>query len=287
MIVSQTVDEVRTHLEIIRAEPETGPLVFVPTMGSLHDGHLSLARVGQAWGGSNTLTVFSIFVNPTQFAPHEDFDSYPRDLTRDLERCRDVGADLVFAPDTHSVYPADASVTVSESQLSRGLCGASRPHFFGGVCTVVAKLFNIIQPDAAVFGEKDFQQLAIIRRMVRDLNFPIQILGGPIIREADGVAMSSRNALLSSEHRAQAVVLNQALQQAEEAYRHGERNPDKLAKQVRTHIESAPDARIDYVDLVHPDDLEPLTELGNDLLIAVAVIFGETRLIDNVCIRLS
>jgi len=285
MIVSLSVEEVRQHIRMIRSEPDAGPIVFVPTMGALHDGHLSLARIGQKWGGAKAVTVVSIFVNPTQFAPHEDFDAYPRALDHDLERCREVDVDLVFAPNTGIMYPADASVEIKETALSSGLCGASRPHFFGGVCTVVAKLFNIIQPDAAVFGAKDYQQLAIIRRMVRDLNFPVEILEGPIVREDDGLAMSSRNLNLSSEHRSQATVLHQSLLQAVDSVKSGQRDPAQLIASIRSQIQTAPAARIDYVELVHPDSLEPLTEVGDEFLIALAVFFDETRLIDNICVR--
>jgi len=195
--------DVCTSIEDLRANLRTRPrpVIFVPTMGALHEGHLSLVRVGRDWAGAGATVVVSIFVNPTQFAPHEDFDAYPRDVERDLALCRSAGVDAVFTPPREAIYAPDASVRIVEENLSRGLCGASRPHFFGGVCTVVAKLFHIVQPDAAVFGEKDFQQLAVIRRMVRDLHWPIEILGGPIVREPDGLAMSSRNQYLDADSR--------------------------------------------------------------------------------------
>jgi len=279
--------DVCTSIEDLRAQLRTRPrpVVFVPTMGALHEGHLSLVRVGRAWAGENATVVVSIFVNPTQFAPHEDFDAYPRDLDRDLALCRTVGVDLVFAPPREVIYAPDASVRIVEDGLSGGLCGASRPHFFGGVCTVVAKLFHIVQPDAAVFGEKDFQQLAVIRRMVRDLYWPIEILGGPIVREPDGLAMSSRNQYLDVDSRRQALVLSQALALASEAIQAGEREPAVLQAGIETHLLTAPLARIDYVAVVDPDRLSPLTRIADQVLIALAVGFGSTRLIDNLCLR--
>jgi pantoate--beta-alanine ligase len=229
--------------------------------------------------------VVSIFVNPTQFAPHEDFDAYPRDLDRDLAMCREAGVDVVFSPEREAIYAADASVRIVEESLSRGLCGGSRPHFFGGVCTVVAKLFHIVQPDAAVFGEKDFQQLAVIRRMVRDLHWPIEILAGPIVRDNDGLAMSSRNRYLDAESRGQALVLSQSLEEARAALRSGERDPEAIRSLIRRWIQSASLARVDYVEIVDPDSLVPLTKIDRQVLVALAVFFGVTRLIDNVCLR--
>jgi len=287
MTVYPSIPEIRHAIQTIRAQPASGPVVFVPTMGALHEGHLSLVKIGREWGGPSATLVASIFVNPAQFAPHEDFDAYPRPMESDLEKCRAAGVDLVFAPDRASMYSADASVRLVEDSLSKFLCGASRPHFFGGVCTVVAKLFNIVQPDAAVFGEKDFQQLAIIRRMVRDLDFPVTILGGPIVREADGLAMSSRNQYLSEPERAQSVVLNQALSLAREAVKNGERDAAALKDLVSAHIQTAPEARIDYVEAVDPATLQPVSRVEGQLLIAMAVFFGKTRLIDNAHIQLA
>jgi pantoate--beta-alanine ligase len=280
MYVCTTIDALRGHL---RSKPR--PVVFVPTMGALHSGHLSLVQAGRAWAKGGGTVVVSIFVNPTQFAPHEDFDAYPRDLERDLALCREAGVDVVFAPPREVIYAPDASVRVLEDTLSRGLCGASRPHFFGGVCTVVAKLFHIVQADAAVFGEKDFQQLAVIRRMVRDFHWPIEILAGPIVRESDGLAMSSRNRYLDPESRRQAVVLSQSLEEACAALAAGERDPEVLRTLVENRIQTAIRARIDYVEIVDPDTLTSLPRIQSQVLIALAVFFGATRLIDNVCLR--
>ncbi|MFT5465137.1 MAG: pantoate--beta-alanine ligase [Verrucomicrobiales bacterium] len=253
------------------------PVVFVPTMGALHEGHVSLMRIARERGST---VVASIYVNPMQFGPSEDLDAYPKPLESDLEKCEAVGVDLVFTPPT--LYADDSTISIHESRLSFGLCGASRPGHFDGVCTVVAKLFNLVQPDAAVFGEKDFQQLAVIRRMVRDLDFPVEIIGGPIIRESDGLAMSSRNVYLSPDERSQAVVLNRTLARAREAIENGERSAAAIEKQIREHLEFG---EIDYVAVVDPDTLEPLEEVGQQLLVAIAVFFGKTRLIDNLCLR--
>ena len=280
MYVCTSIDDLRAHL---RSRPR--PVAFVPTMGALHAGHLSLVHAGRAWAGGGGTVVVSIFVNPTQFAPHEDFDAYPRDLDRDLAMCREAGVDVVFSPEREAIYAADASVRIVEESLSRGLCGGSRPHFFGGVCTVVAKLFHIVQPDAAVFGEKDFQQLAVIRRMVRDLHWPIEILAGPIVRDNDGLAMSSRNRYLDAESRGQALVLSQSLEEARAALRSGERDPEAIRSLIRRWIQSASLARVDYVEIVDPDSLVPLTKIDRQVLVALAVFFGVTRLIDNVCLR--
>lgn len=279
--------DVQASIEDLRAQLRTcpRPVVFVPTMGALHAGHLSLVRAGRAWAGGGGTLVVSIFVNPTQFAPHEDFDSYPRPLESDLAQCREAGVDLVFTPPREVMYAPDASVRVIEERLSRGLCGSSRPQFFGGVCTVVAKLFHIVQPDAAVFGEKDFQQLAVIRRMVRDLLWPIEIVSGPIIREPDGLAMSSRNQYLDLEARRQAVVLSQGLRFAAEAIGNGERNPETLRALVEQHVATAPLARVDYIEVVDPDTLEAIETISGQVLIALAVFFHSTRLIDNLCQR--
>lgn len=262
------------------------PRVLVPTMGALHEGHLTLIDLAREHAGDGGEVVATIFVNPTQFAPHEDFDRYPRQLERDLAMLVSRGCDVVFAPDRDAIYAPDASVAVNESSLAAGLEGISRPHFFTGVCTVVAKLFNLTRPDAAVFGQKDYQQLAVIRRMVRDLHFPIEILAGPTAREPDGLAMSSRNAYLSPEERVQAVSLSRALLEAREAIQQGVVEVSTLLDRVRERIASEPLARIDYVAGVHPETLEPVEAAGEDgLLIAVAVYFGKTRLIDNLCWR--
>ena len=262
------------------------PRVLVPTMGALHEGHLSLVDLAREHAGSDGEVAATIFVNPTQFAPHEDFDQYPRQLEDDLAMLESRGCDVVITPERVAMYASDASVSVVESAIGSGLEGASRPQFFSGVCTIVAKLFNLTQPDAAVFGEKDFQQLAVIRRMVRDLDFPIEIIGAPIVRESDGLAMSSRNAYLSADERAQSTVLSQALTEAREAIQQGQVDVSTLLSQVEKRIDAQPLARIDYVAGVHPDTLEPIDTVADDgLLIALAVFFGKTRLIDNLCCR--
>lgn len=260
--------------------------VAVPTMGALHEGHLSLVDLARQHAGDEGEVVATIFVNPTQFAPHEDFDAYPRQLDADLALLEKRQCDVVVVPEQAAMYRPDASVSVVESAVSHSLEGASRPQFFTGVCTVVSKLFHLVQPDAAVFGEKDFQQLAVIRRLVRDLDFPVEILAGPTVREADGLAMSSRNAYLSKEERSQAVAISRALQEARSAVEAGENAVAPLVESVTTRIGTTPLARIDYVAGVDPNTLEPIETIGaSGLLIAVAAFFGKTRLIDNLCWR--
>jgi pantoate--beta-alanine ligase len=258
------------------------PLVFVPTMGALHQGHLALVTRAKEIAANAGTTVVSVFVNPTQFGPNEDFQRYPRPFEQDCEKLARLGCDLVFAPAADAMYRPQASVVVRETSLSRTLCGASRPGHFDGVCTVVTKLFHLVQPDFAVFGQKDFQQLAIIRRLVRDLNFPIEIIGVPTVREADGLAMSSRNACLSPEERAQAPSLHQVLESA--AARVREKailSPDQLIKWMRAALEEAPLANVDYVAVADPETLEAKQALRAPFVLAVAVYFGRTRLIDH------
>ena len=255
MRIINTLPELRSWNAESAAAGEC-PRVFVPTMGALHEGHLSLMDLAKIRAGENGKVVVSIFVNPTQFAPHEDFNSYPRDRESDFEKCAGRGVDMIFVPEREAVYAADDSVSIVEKRLSAGQEGASRPQFFTGVCTVVAKLFHLVEPDAAVFGEKDFQQLAVVRRMVRDLHFPIEILAGPTVREPDGLAMSSRNAYLSPEERDQAPVIHQALEEAVAAIGAGEKATAGLLDRIRERIASAPLARIDYVEAIHPDTFE-------------------------------
>lgn len=253
-------------------------IAFVPTMGYLHKGHLSLIELARK---SSDVVVVSIFVNPMQFGPREDLDKYPRDIERDTELCRGSTVDVIFCPTVDQMYPQNHSVFVDEALMSRVLCGASRPTHFRGVLTVVAKLFNIVQPDIAIFGQKDAQQLQIVRRMVRDLNFPVEIVAGSTVREADGLAMSSRNVYLSTEERAQAVCLRQALYRAEELYARGERSGDTICQAMRNFIGNFPTARIDYVEVVAQDDLQRLSSLNKPALALLAVFIGQTRLIDN------
>lgn len=253
-------------------------IAFVPTMGFLHDGHLSLLQEGRKRGD---LLVLSIFVNPTQFGPKEDLSTYPRSLERDCELARSAGTDLVFAPQAGSIYPVDASTWVNVEGLTETLCGASRPGHFRGVTTVVAKLFNLVQADVALFGSKDFQQLAVIRRMVRDLDMPVEIVGMPIVREADGLALSSRNVYLSPGERSQALVLSQAIATARQLAKAGERDASKVLASLRDLIVAQPAARIDYLQICHQDTLQDQVQIDADSVLLLAVFIGKTRLIDN------
>jgi pantoate--beta-alanine ligase len=253
--------------------------VLVPTMGALHRGHLALIRVAREHAGKDGEVAVSIFVNPLQFEPGSDFEKYPRPHSADEKFCEDAGVNLLFRP--REMYFDDRSVYVEETLLSAGLCGATRPGHFRGVCTVVAKLFNLLAPAAAVFGEKDYQQLAIVRRMVRDLNFPIEIIGVPTVREADGLALSSRNQYLNAEERAAAPVLYQAMTRVKELAGEGENSVTQLIDAARNMIASAKGARIDYISIVDAENLQPLETLRSNALIALAVFIGKTRLIDN------
>jgi pantoate--beta-alanine ligase len=247
-------------------------------MGFFHEGHLSLMREGQKHGN---ILIVSIFVNPTQFGPGEDFETYPRDVERDLGLAEKEGVDVVFTPDREQFYSPSYQTSVTLRKLPSHLCGLSRPHFFGGVATVVTKLFNVVQPHAAVFGEKDFQQLTIIRQMVRDLNFNIKIIGAPIVREPDGLAMSSRNAYLTSQQRVSALCLYDALCQAKKRVAGGETSALKLIEEAKRRILSFPDTTIDYISICDPGTLEDVSEADRPVLMALAVNIGQTRLIDN------
>ena len=258
-------------------------VVLVPTMGALHDGHVHLVREARDMAGPDGFVGVSIFVNPLQFGPNEDFARYPRELADDAAKCEGAGADVIFAPEVNEVYAPNRSIIILEKSLSQELCGASRPGHFDGVCTVVAKLFNYFQPDDAVFGKKDYQQLAIIRRMVRDLNFPVTLHGIDTVREADGLAMSSRNRYLSTEERQQAPALQQALQLVRKAYQNGTTNATRLMALAAEHLhQNAPLGRIDYVSVVDAETMQPLTTVAGNGLIALAVFFGKARLIDNI-----
>lgn len=257
-------------------------LGVVPTMGCLHEGHASLIRLAKTRAD---VTIVTLFVNPAQFGPNEDFTRYPRPFERDAALCEAEGADILFAPEAGAVYAPDASVWIDEDRLSRGLCGTSRPGHFRGVCTVVAKLFNLTQPHVAVFGEKDAQQLRIVRRMVRDLDIPVEIVAGPTVREPDGLAMSSRNRYLSADERAQAPCLKRALDEAERRVLAGERDTARLRAAMALEIDRTPMARIDYIELVDDETLEPVATLARPVLAALAVFLGRTRLIDNTVLR--
>ncbi len=254
---------------------------FVPTMGFLHEGHASLLREGRARGD---LLVLSIFVNPTQFGVGEDFESYPRDLQRDSETARQNGVDIIFAPTASEMYPSGYQTYVNVETVSLPLCGASRPGHFRGVTTVVAKLFNIVKPTFAFFGQKDFQQLVVIRRMVRDLNMDLEVIGLPTVREDDGLAMSSRNAYLLPEERTGARCLSRSLAAASELFRAGEVVVDRLRAEVLRVLDSEPLARIDYVEFRDGDSLEEVERADDRTVVALAVRIGTTRLIDNILI---
>jgi pantoate--beta-alanine ligase len=275
MVVWQTVADAKAGVR------SKGRRVLVPTMGALHRGHGELIRIAREAARKEGQVAVSIFVNPLQFAPGGDYEKYPRPQVADDEFCRGAGVDILFRPSAGEMYAPDFSIAVEENSLAKALCGRSRPGHFRGVCTVVAKLFNLLAPHAAVFGEKDFQQLAIIRRMVRDLNFPIEIIGAPTVREPDGLACSSRNQYLNEEERAQASVLQRALQEARRLFGAGERSPEAIRSAARQIIGSASLARLDYLEVVNAETLETVTETGPDSLIAVAAFFGQTRLIDN------
>jgi pantoate--beta-alanine ligase len=256
--------------------------VLVPTMGALHRGHLELIRLARDVAGKEGEVAVSIFVNPLQFAPGGDYERYSRPEAKDEELCRSAGVDILFRPSPDEMYAADSSVVIEETSLSATLCGKSRPGHFRGVCTVVAKLCHVLAPDAVVFGEKDFQQLAIIRRMVRDLNFQIEIIGAPTVRESDGLACSSRNQYLSAAEREQAPVLRAALLEAARLAAGGERSAAAIIAAVRKVVDTSSLARIDYLELVNAETLQPREIVEPNSLIAVAAFFGQTRLIDNI-----
>ena len=262
-----------------------GPVVLVPTMGALHAGHAALVARARKVAGPRGLVVVSIFVNPAQFGPKEDFSRYPRTLAADRALCAARGADAIFFPSATEMYPADFSTWVNEESVSGLMCGGSRPGHFRGVCTVVLKLFTIVQPTAAVFGLKDFQQCMVIRRMVRDLNLPVKIIAAPTVREPDGLALSSRNRYLTPEERAQAPVLRRALLAAASAFRNGENRAAKLRALILKRIAAAPLARVDYVDVLDADSLGEIKIVRGSGVIALAIFFGNTRLIDNLTLR--
>lgn len=257
--------------------------VLVPTMGALHRGHVELIRVAREQAGMDGEVAVSIFVNPLQFEPGSDFEKYPRPEAADEKLCEEAAVNLLFRP--RDMYFDNRSVYVEEIMLSGGLCGAARPGHFRGVCTVVAKLFNLLAPTAAVFGEKDYQQLTIIRRMVRDLNFPIEIIGVPTVREADGLALSSRNQYLNTDERAQATVLYRAMTRVKELADRGQKSVRELIDVAKGVIASANSSRVDYISIVDADNLQPLETLRPNAVIALAVFIGKTRLIDNLRLK--
>ena len=276
MRIAETIKDVREQVKAWRKEGLSVGLV--PTMGYLHEGHKSLIDKAVE---ENDRVVVSVFVNPIQFGPSEDLASYPRDLERDGKICEEAGADLFFHPAEGEMYFEDFCTYVDMDDLTKGLCGKSRPTHFRGVCTVVSKLFHIVAPDRAYFGQKDAQQLAVIRRMVRDLNFDLEIVGCPIVREADGLAKSSRNTYLNKEERKAAVILHKRLSEGAKLLRDGEKSAEKIVAAIRSTIESEALARIDYVEVVDWNTLKPVDQIQGEVLAAVAVYIGKTRLIDN------
>jgi len=276
MLTCHTIAEIREFVRNARAEGKT--IGFVPTMGYLHQGHLELMRRAKE---SCDVVVISIFVNPTQFGPKEDFAQYPRDLERDLRMAEDVGVDAVFNPSTEEMYPAGYCTYVEVERITEKLCGLSRPGHFRGVATVVTKLFNIVNPDQAFFGQKDAQQVLVIKRMVADLNLNVEVVTVPTVREADGLAMSSRNVYLNAEQRQAALVLSRSLQKAAEAVAAGQQDVSVIRQLVVGMIEAEPLAEIDYVEIYSYPDLEPVDKIQGPALLALAVKIGQTRLIDN------
>ena len=282
MKVVHTIKEVR---EIVKEWKKEGLSVgFVPTMGYLHEGHKSLILKSVS---QNDRTVVSDFVNPTQFGPTEDLARYPRDLKRDSELVESAGADLLFNPEPSEMYPPHFTTTVNTTEVTEHLCGARRPVHFGGVCQVLTKLFNIVTPDRAYFGQKDAQQLAVVRRFVRDLNFDIEIIGCPIIREDDGLAKSSRNTYLSPEERKAAVILYKSLMKGKALIEAGERSSKKVIDEITKVLNTEPLAKVDYVSVVDNINIQPIDTIKGEVLVAIAVYIGTTREIDNFIIEVN
>lgn len=276
MEIVERIAEVR---EIIAGQKEKGThIALVPTMGYLHQGHLTLVKQAKQEG---VFVVMSIFVNPLQFGPKEDLSLYPRDLEHDTKLAREAGVDLIFHPSVEEMYPQKNRTTVEVSELGNALCGLSRPVHFRGVTTVVSKLFHIVQPDRAYFGQKDYQQYLIVRQMVRDLNFPIEVIAVPIVREKDGLALSSRNVFLTPEQRQEAVVLSKSLAEAETLIHQGERSVERIEEKIRRKITEESSGEIDYVEVRSAEDLVKSEIINEPIVIALAVKFGTTRLIDN------
>ena len=276
MKVVKTIKEVR---EIVGGWRQEGLSVgLVPTMGYLHEGHQSLIKKSVS---QNDRTVVSVFVNPIQFGPNEDLEAYPRDLNRDIKAVEEAGGDLIFNPEPSEMYPGHFTSFIDTTETTELLCGAVRPVHFRGVCTVVGKLFNIVTPDRAYFGQKDAQQLATIRRFVRDLNFPLEIIACPIVREDDGLAKSSRNTYLNAEERQAALILSKSLKKGKEAIESGEKDAKTIIAIIKNSLQSEPLARIDYVEVVDFENIQRVDKIEGETLVAIAVYIGKTRLIDN------
>ncbi len=279
----QIVHKITEVREIVSAWRKEGLTVgLVPTMGYLHEGHQSLIRKSVE---QNDRTVVSVFVNPIQFGPNEDLASYPRDINRDMQKVEEVGGDLIFNPEPAEMYPGHFTSFIDTTETTELLCGAVRPIHFRGVCTVVGKLFNIVCPDRAYFGQKDAQQLATIKRFVRDLNFPIEIVPCPIVREDDGLAKSSRNTYLSPEERKAALILSKSLKLGKKAIEDGEKNSQKVINIITANLKTEPLARIDYVEVVDFENIQRVDTIQGETLVAIAVYIGKTRLIDNFICR--
>lgn len=256
---------------------------YVPTMGYLHEGHASLIKKARE---ENDKVIVSIFVNPIQFGPNEDYSTYPRDLTKDSGLCEEIGSDLIFSPEASEMYPSKIYSHVDVDTLTEKLCGEKRPGHFQGVCTVLTKFFNILSPTKAYFGEKDAQQLAVVKKMVEDLNFPVEIIGCPIVRESDGLAKSSRNTYLNTEERKSSLILNKSLKEALKSLESGERNLNNIKNIIIDTLNKETLAKIDYVSIVDSNTLQPVEKLHSSILIAIAVYIGKTRLIDNFTFKL-
>jgi len=280
MQIVEKISEMQTLVREIKAQGKN--VGFVPTMGFLHEGHLSLMRIIRP---KCDILIVSIFINPTQFGPGEDYDTYPRDFKRDEELCRKEGVDIIFYPSQNEIYKQPYLTYVEVDKLTKTMCGLSRPGHFRGVTTIVCKLFNIVGPDIAIFGQKDYQQALVIKQMAKDLHFNSEILTGPIVRETDGLAMSSRNKYLSTDEREDALVLFQSLKMAEKMLRERNYSLEKIKKEMVKQIEGRTSTRIDYIATVDPETLDPLEKIQPNMLLALAVYVGKTRLIDNILIE--
>jgi len=280
MQVIKTIQAMKERSSQARGEGEV--IVFVPTMGFFHEGHLSLMREGRKLGD---LLVISLFVNPTQFGPNEDFKNYPRDFERDRRMAEGVGTDILFAPEAGEMYPPDHQTLVRVEKATQNLCGRSRPTHFQGVTTVVAMLFEMVMPHVAIFGEKDYQQLVTIKQMVRDLHMNVEVVGMPTVREADGLAMSSRNTYLLPEERKAALSLYRSLQKAQELIQKNERDADRILQEMKRILQSEPLVRMDYIQVCDVRTLEDIKSIEGDVVIALAAYLGKTRLIDNFVFR--
>lgn len=274
------IQQMQKYADQFRQEKKV--IGFVPTMGYLHNGHLSLIKIIRP---QCDVLVVSIFVNPTQFGPSEDLNAYPKDLERDLELCQKEGVDVIFHPSVEAMYPKPFYTFIKVEKMTEIMCGKSRPGHFRGVATVIAKLFNIVKPHVAIFGEKDFQQLQVLRHMVKNLNYDIKILNAPILREDDGLALSSRNKYLKSNERKDALVLYRSLQLAKDKFSKGEQNVAVLKREMEKLLRESPSVKIDYIDMVNPNTFEPVDIISDDTLVALAVYIGQTRLIDNIVLK--